>query len=108
MEVVAPGRGRGGEPGVTDDAAPRPPREEPFDLSKVGTRPLAGRPHLVDVAMFGRTTSPADGVKAFLASLPNVLAAKDLRAVAKHVTRAHKGGHGVALAMGGHVVKTGC
>ena len=87
---------------------PRPPRETPFDLSQVGTRPLAGRPHLVDVGMFGRLTEPGASVADFLASLPDVLAAKDLRALAKHVADAHRGGHGVAVAMGGPVVKTGC
>jgi hypothetical protein len=58
--------------------------------------------------MLGRTTSPADSARDFLASLPDVLAVKDLRALAGHVARAHRGGHGVAVAIGGHVVKTGC
>jgi hypothetical protein len=105
VEVVA-AADRGSDP-VSDDT-PLPPREQPFDLGTVGTRPLAGRPHLVDVAMFGRTTAPSDPVSAFLDALPDVLAAKDLRAIASHVARAHRGGHAVAVAMGGHVVKTGC
>jgi hypothetical protein len=88
--------------------APRPPREQPFDLSKVGTRPLAGRPNLVDVSVLGRPTSPSDPARDFLAGLPDVLAVRDLRALASHVARASRGGHGVAVAMGGHVVKTGC
>ena len=90
------------------DDAPRPPRETPFDLSRVGTRPLAGRPHLVDVGALGTPTGPAGSAAAFLDGLPSVLAAQDLRALAGHVVRAHRGGHGVAVAMGGHVVKTGC
>lgn len=90
------------------DPAPRPPREQPFDLARVGTRPLAGRPNLVDVSIYGRTTAPSASAAEFLASLPDVLAVRDLRALAAYVVRAHRGGHGVAVAMGGHVVKTGC
>lgn len=93
---------------MQSDETPRPPREAPFDLSRVGTRPLEGRPHLVDVGMFGAPTPVGATVRAFLDGLPDVLAARDLRALASHVARAHRGGHGVAVAMGGHVVKTGC
>ncbi|MCE9635492.1 MAG: hypothetical protein K8T90_07285 [Planctomycetes bacterium] len=90
------------------DRTPRTPRETPYDLTKVGTRPLAGRPNLVDLSMLGTPTGPDAPVRDFLAGLPPVLATKDLRALAGHVVRAHRGGHGVAVAMGGHVVKTGC
>lgn len=90
------------------DPSPLPPRETPFDLARVGTRAIEGRPHLVSVAGFGRTTLPGDSARDFLAALPDFLGARDLRAVASHVARAHRGGHGVAVAMGGHVVKTGC
>lgn len=88
-------------PGTDRDAAP-------FDLSGVHTRPLAGRSSIVDVSRFGSVPEPGCDVRAFLDSLPDFLAARHLRALAGHVARAHRGGHGVALAMGGHVVKTGC
>jgi len=93
---------------VPSDETPRPPREEPFDLTRVGTRPLAGRPHLVGVSQFGTPTPAGATVREFLETLPDVLGARDLRALAGHVARAHRDGRGVAVAMGGHVVKTGC
>lgn len=90
------------------DETPLPPRETPFDLGRVGTRPLAGRPHLVDRTTEGSLTSPGESAAALLASFPDVLAVRELRGLASHVAAAHRGGHGVAFAMGGHVVKTGC
>jgi hypothetical protein len=92
----------------TGDSGTRPPREAPFDLRKVKTRPIASRKTLVAVKHFGSAAAPGASVKDFLASLPDVLGARDLRALAGHVAKAHKGGHGVAVAVGGHVVKTGC
>jgi len=80
----------------------------PFDLSNVRTRPLAGRPTLVDVSRFGTLPAPDARFAEFLASLPDFLGARSLRALAGHIARAGHDGHGVAVAMGGHVVKTGC
>ena len=108
-------------PNAPDDAGPADPHIDgegcsvrgrpdvtPFDLGRVRTRPLAGRPSLVDVAAFGSLPESGATVGEWLASLPQFLAADDLRALAGHVARAHRAGAGVAVAMGGHVVKTGC
>lgn len=81
---------------------------EPFDLSRVTTRPIEGRPHLVGLEHVPEPAPEGATVAEFLASLPPVLAAENLRALVRHVARAHRGGHPVAIAMGGHVVKTGC
>jgi hypothetical protein len=84
----------------------------PFDLSDVSTRSLVGRESIVHVARFGTVPEvDADGVVdvgVLLDSLPDFLAARNLRELASHLARAHRDGRGVALAMGGHVVKTGC
>jgi hypothetical protein len=92
----------------TGDGGPRPPRETAFDLRAVRTRPIAKMKHLVRVAQFGAPAAPSASAKELLASFPDVLGARDLRALARHVARAHKDGRGVAMALGGHVVKTGC
>ncbi len=42
----------------TPDETPKPPREQPFDLTRVGTRPIDTRPTLVNVGMYGGTTGP--------------------------------------------------
>ncbi len=80
----------------------------PFDLRRVRTQPLAGKAHIVDVSRFGGVPAPRCDLGTFLESLPDFLAARHFRALAGHVARAYRDGHGVALAMGGHVVKTGC
>jgi hypothetical protein len=90
------------------DGTTRGPRDEPFDLRRVRTRPLAARRNLVRVAQFGKAVPPSASARDLYESLPDVLGARDLRALAQHAARAARGGHGVAMAMGGHVVKTGC
>lgn len=92
----------------TGDPEPRPAREAPFDLRQVRARPIGGMKHLVRVAQFGKVAPPSASARDLLDSFPDVLGARDLRALAGHVARAHKAGHGVAMALGGHVVKTGC
>jgi len=87
---------------------PRPPREEPFDLARVSAVPIADQRHLVHVAQFARVPEAKASVRELLASLPDVLAARELRELARYVARAYRLGSGVAMAMGGHVVKTGC
>jgi len=84
----------------------------PFDLSRVSTIPLVGRASIVDVSRFGTVPEVGDDgtvdVGVLLESLPDFLAARNLRALSSHIARAHRDGRGVAVAMGGHVVKTGC
>jgi GNAT superfamily N-acetyltransferase len=80
----------------------------PFDLSRVRTAPVRGRKSLVSVERFGRPGKPDARLAAFLDSMPRFLGMESLRALADAVVAAHRGGRGVAAAMGGHVVKTGC
>lgn len=89
--------------------ASRGPRAvKPFDLSRVRTTPVRRRKSLVSTEGFGRPSAPGAGVSAFLDSMPRFLGMENLRALAAAVARSRKRGKGVAVAMGGHVVKTGC
>lgn len=81
---------------------------KPFDLSRVRTTPVRRRKSLVSTEGFGRPASPGAGVAAFLDSMPRFLGMESLRALAAAVARSRRKGKGVAVAMGGHVVKTGC
>jgi hypothetical protein len=81
---------------------------DPFDLSGLSTYPLASRPSKVGVGDFARPAEPSGSVEAFLDSLPRVLAADDLRAVAAAVRAARDANRPVIAGLGGHVVKTGC
>ncbi len=78
-----------------------------FDLSGVRTYPLASRSSKARHDDFARAWDPASGVPGLLASMPNLLAARDLREVVAALKRAAAGGRGVVWGLGAHVIKTG-
>ncbi len=82
-------------------------KRTPADLKKVRTHAIGARKNKVGVAQFGRPSRKGEGFTAFLDSLPDILAARDFRAVVEAVLRAHRAGRPVVLAMGGHVIKCG-
>jgi hypothetical protein len=77
------------------------------DLSRLKTIPVAGRRNKVDPSLLAVPPSADRSFAAFLASLPDVLAARDLRAVITGVATAARARRGVVLLIGGHVVKVG-
>jgi hypothetical protein len=79
----------------------------PLDFSKLSTYPLASRPCKVTVADFAKPLASDATVSAFLDSLPRILAANDLRAVAAAIRTARERGLPVIAGLGGHVIKTG-
>src|SRR5581483_6487143 len=80
----------------------------PFDLQGLKTYDLAARPSKVFVDDLGRPLAAGATVADWLDSLPKQLAANGLRRVRDHLVRAHRAGRTVAVALGGHVIKTGC
>lgn len=81
----------------------------PIDLSRISTSPLSARYSKVTVRDFARplTDDEAKQAAALLDSLPNILAAETLRAVAAAVIRAKSSGRSLIWGLGGHVIKTG-
>jgi hypothetical protein len=77
------------------------------DLSRVTTIPVAGRRNKVEPKLLASPPGPNRSFTAFLDSLPDVLAARDLRLVIEAVAAAKRGGRGVILLLGGHVIKVG-
>jgi len=77
------------------------------DLSRVTTIPVAGRQNKVESKLLASPPGPNRSFTAFLDSLPDVLAARDLRLVIEAVAAAKRGGRGVILLLGGHVIKVG-
>jgi hypothetical protein len=77
------------------------------DLGRVRTVPLAARRNKVDSSLLATPPTGDSSFDAFLASLPDVLAARDLRAVIAGVSRAATQRRGVVLLVGGHVIKVG-
>lgn len=80
---------------------------EEFDLSGVRTYPLKSRPSKARVEDFGRPVGDATTLAQFLDALPNMLAAADLKAVARAVAAARGQGSGSVWGIGAHVIKTG-
>ncbi len=80
----------------------------PFDLHGLRTYELESRPSKVLTADLGRPTSPATTIGDWFDTLPKQLAANELRKLRDHFVRVHSASHSIALAIGGHVIKTGC
>ncbi len=81
---------------------------QPLTLAGVHTYPLASRQSKVSVRDFAKR--PAAGntsLTRFLDSLPNILAAQDLRQVLAAIHRARKQRHAILWGIGGHVIKVG-
>ena len=81
---------------------------KPYDLGGLTTYDLISRPSKVFHDDLGRPAEPGTSVENWLASLPKQLASNDVRRTAGHISRAYRDGRTVAVALGGHVVKTGC
>lgn len=77
------------------------------DLSRLRTIPVAGRRNKLDASLLASPPGADRSFAAFLAALPDVLAARDLRAVVEAVAAAARGRRGVVLLVGGHVIKVG-
>ena len=79
----------------------------PLDLGGVRTYPLAERKSKVSLADFARPHTPGAGLRAFLDSLPRILAGESLRALVRDIQRAEASGKPILWGMGAHVLKVG-
>ena len=80
---------------------------KPLSFKGVKTYPIKKRRSKVRSVEAASLPRSGGTMKEFFASLPDQLAARDLKAVIRAVTRAHKKGRTVALGMGAHVIKVG-
>jgi deoxyhypusine synthase len=80
----------------------------PYDLAGLKTYELASRPSKVFHDDLGRPVGADATIGEWLDALPRQLAANDLRRVAGHLARTYRDGRTAAIALGGHVIKTGC
>src|SRR5436309_6591253 len=76
------------------------------DFSRLKTVPIAQRPNKVDPSLLAHPPRGDPSFTAFWDSLPDILAAKDLRTLARQLARA-AGRRGVVAMLGGHVIKVG-
>lgn len=80
---------------------------KPISSKGLKTYPIKDRKSKVRVEDFARIPRRGGSFSDFLASMPGILAAKDLRDVAASIVSAHKSGKTVALGIGAHVIKVG-
>lgn len=81
--------------------------ERETDLSRVRTVPIGDRPNKVRAEEFATPPGTDRSFDAFLASLPDILKARDLDRVIDAIVAAVKKKKGIIVMVGGHVVKTG-
>ncbi len=74
---------------------------------KVKTYSIKKRKSKVSASALSLPHSSGGSFNGFLDSLPDVLAAKNLKAVSSAVIKAHQSGKVIALGIGAHVIKTG-
>ncbi|HEY6972167.1 MAG TPA: hypothetical protein VJA94_23345, partial [Candidatus Angelobacter sp.] len=79
----------------------------PITLGAVHTYPLASRKSKVSTRYFAKASSANTSLTKFLDSLPNILAAEDLRHLLSAIHTAHKQHKAILWGMGGHVIKVG-
>jgi hypothetical protein len=80
---------------------------KPLKLDKLSTYPLASRPSKVTIQDFGKVARAGAGVRAWLDSLPHILAGDSMRAVVRAIEMARAKGKPIIWGIGGHVIKCG-
>jgi hypothetical protein len=79
----------------------------PINVSDLKTYPLQKRHSKVRVSDFARPWRRGGTFRLFYRALPDILAVKTLRAVAKAIAQAHRKGRPVIVGIGAHVIKVG-
>src|SRR3989304_4290688 len=80
---------------------------KPISSSKLKTYSIKTRKSNVTVNDFAKPFTQDSAFKDFLNSLPNILAAQNLKEVAAAVVKAHSSKRTVAIGIGAHVIKVG-
>ena len=80
---------------------------EDFDLKHVKTYPLKTRRGKASVDAFATPYQKGSGVKTFIDSLPDILAASDFKSVVQTLLDVRRAKRGILWGLGAHVIKTG-
>src|SRR5258707_12124541 len=80
---------------------------QPITLGTVRTYPLASRKSKVSVRDFAKVPGANSSLAKFLDSLPNILAAEDLRHLLGAIHNARRQRKAIIWGIGGHVIKVG-
>jgi len=84
-----------------------PRKVSPIDVTKLKTYPLGRRHSKVRLSDFSTAWRRGGSLRRFLDTLPDLLAVKTLREVARAIVRAHRHGKTVIVGLGAHPTKVG-
>ncbi len=79
-----------------------------IDLTGIRTYSATERQSKVTTSLEAIPPLPGMSMRDFLNSLPDILKANDLKAIAQSIVNARSGKKPVIVMLGGHVIKTGC
>ncbi len=79
----------------------------PLDFSKVKTYPLKTRFSKVETYLLGKKVKKGARVRSLIDGLPDILAAQNLKAIARRIAQAQRTRKTVLLGMGAHPIKVG-
>jgi hypothetical protein len=82
-------------------------RFRPLDFSKVRTYPSRTRLSRVQQSLLGKKVHRGFRLRSFIEALPDILAAKSLKEIARKIAWVHRKNKTVLLAMGAHPIKVG-
>jgi deoxyhypusine synthase len=80
---------------------------KPLDFTKVRTYPVRKRLSKVQTSLLGKKIKKGASARALLHGLPNILAAQNLKAIARKIADCHRENQTVLLGMGAHPIKVG-
>lgn len=79
----------------------------PLDLSRVRTYPLKKRLSKVRQSLLGKKVQRGARLRSFIQGLPDILAAQNLKEIARRIARAYRSGKTILVGMGAHPIKVG-
>ena len=79
----------------------------PLNFSKVRTYPVKKRFSKVQSSLLGKKIRKGARVRSLIRGLPDILAAQNLKAIARKIAQAHRASKTVLLGMGAHPIKVG-
>jgi len=82
-------------------------RFKPLDFSRVRTYPVTKRFSKVQTSLLGKKMTKGASMRAFLRGLPDILAAQNLKEIARKIAECHSKNRTVLLGMGAHPIKVG-
>ncbi|MEK7334852.1 MAG: hypothetical protein AAB222_05960 [Candidatus Binatota bacterium] len=79
----------------------------PLDFSRVRTYPLKKRFSKVRKSLLGKKLQKGARLRSFIRGLPDILAAQNLKEIARRIARAHRSDKTIVFGMGAHPIKVG-